>query len=237
MAIKRNLAMTGAEIRANAALPKGLAWMACHFSSYGTGIGNRPPALPEGAMLILNDRTPICGHDPERVARELREVMEEMKCESLLLDFQRPGEPETAALVPVLLEALPWPVGVSEPYGAGLSCPVFLPPVPPDETLEAHLAPWKGREVWLDAGPEGKVITLTETGAAAAPLPCWDAPAGGHGDSRLHCHYIIAVSGNRAEFTLYRTREDLEELLEEAEALGVRRTVGLYQELGELGWG
>lgn len=232
MAIKRNLAMTGAEIRANTALPDHIAWMACHFSPYGTGLCNLPTGLPEGAMLILNDRTPIHGHDPKRIAAQLEEVIAAQKCECLLLDFQRPGVTETARLVKEILTALPCRAAVSEPYAGGLGCPVFLPPVPPDMSVRDHLAPWEGREVWLEAALEGRVITLTENGADAAPLPCWDFPADGHRDDSLHCRYTISLSEDRVQFTLFRTPEDLAALLKEAEALGVSRAVGLYQELG-----
>ena len=48
MAIGRYFAMTAAEIRGCSALPAGIAWMACHFSPYGTGLSNLPPELPEG---------------------------------------------------------------------------------------------------------------------------------------------------------------------------------------------
>ena len=234
MAIKRNLAMTGAEIRANAALPENIGWMACHFSPYGTGITNLPPALPRGAMLILNDRTPIHGHDPERIAAQLQQTMRQQRCECLLLDFQRSGEPETAALVSHILDALPCPVAVSEGYAEGTGCPVFLSPLPADVPLSDHIAPWNGREIWLEAALEGKVITLTEDGAASSPLPRWDTPEGGYQENSLHCHYTISLTDTQAEFTLYRTREDLDNLLAEAEALGITRAVGLYQELGML---
>ena len=42
----------------------------------------------------------------------------------------------------------------------------------------------------------------------------------------------MRTEGDIAEFTLFRTREDTVDLLEEAEKLGVKLAVGLYQELG-----
>ena len=234
MAIDCYLAMTAAEIHGNAALPPKLGWMACHFSPYGTGLCNLPRELPEGSMLILNDRTPIHGHDPRRIIGQLSEVLETLKCESLLLDFQRPEVAETAALTREIVGALPCPVAVSEPYAHELTCPVFLPPVPPDTRLRDHLAPWQGREIWLEAALDGLVRTLTDAGSAAAPLPPGESPEGGRRDEALHCHYTIRLTEAQAAFTLYRTPEDLTALLEEAAAHDVTRAVGLYQELWPL---
>lgn len=231
MAIRRYFAMTAAEICGNDHLPPEIAWMACHFSPYGTGLSNLPKALPAGSLLILNDRTPIHGHDAARIAQQLEERMEALNCRGLLLDLQRPGEPETAALVKHLTEALPCPVAVSDLYGDGLSCPVFLPPAPPDVPLEAWLAPWQGREIWLEMALDGAVLILTEEGAATAPLSPSEHPEGGHREETLHCHYCIELSEADVKFPLWRTEEDLEELLEEAEGLGVTTAVGLYQEL------
>ena len=50
MAIKGYLAMTAAEIAAAGAPAYGLAYMACHFSPYGTGLVNLPRELPEGRL-------------------------------------------------------------------------------------------------------------------------------------------------------------------------------------------
>lgn len=235
MAIARYFAMTAAEIRANGPLPSELAWMACHFSPYGTGLSSLPKALPPGAMLILNDRTPIHGHDAQRIARLLAERMEALQCRCLLLDFQRPGEAETAALVKQLTDSLPCPVAVSSLYAAGLDCPVFLPPLPPDTALATHLAPWQGRELWLDITLEGAALTLTEKGACAIPLPHPFSLADGRREEALHCHYRIDLTDSGAKFTLWRTVADLEELLEEAERLGITTAVGLYQEFHALG--
>ena len=231
MAIRRYFAMTAAEIRGNPLLPPGTAWMACHFSPYGTGLSNLPRDLPPGALLTLNDRTPIHGHDPERIAGQLADVVTSLGCWGVLLDFQRPGVEETAALAGHLAQALPCPVAVSDLYARELNCPVFLSPVPADMALGDYLAPWQGREVWLDLALDGEVITLTEKGAAAAPLLPGTVLEGGQQEETLHCHYQIALSDSDAKFSLWRTAEDLERLLAEAEELGVTTAVGLYQEL------
>ena len=52
--------------------------------------------------------------------------------------------------------------------------------------------------------------------------------------TQLHCHYTIETNEKAARFTLWRTKEDLEALLEEAEKSGIVGYVGLYQELQRL---
>jgi len=230
MAIPRYLAMTAAEMRAAPDIPAEAAWMACHFSPYGTGLSNLPDSLPPNALLILNDRTPIHGHDRERIAEQLQERIGALQCRALLLDFQRPEEPETAALAAHLCSTLSCPVAVSDWYAQGLDCPVFLPPVPPDVPLDAHLARWQGRECWLEVALEGEILSITEEGTTTAPLPFPEIPAAGQRETSLHCHYQIALSDADIRFLLWRTNGDLDELLEKAEDFGVSATVGLYQE-------
>lgn len=231
MAIDCILAMTAAEIRANSSLPPKIGWLSCHFSPCGTGLSNLPDRLPPGSMLILDDFVPFYGHDPERITQQLREVLENQKCAALLLDFQRPGAWEIAALAKAIT-ALPCPVGVSELYAKELDCPVFLPPVPSDSYVADHLKPWEGREIWLDLAPGGTVITLTKDDSHTAPLPTREIPAGmTHKDGPLHCHYTIHPEEEKARFKLYRTGEDLAELQEEARSLGVGKFIGLWQEL------
>ena len=231
MAIQPFLAMTGAEISISAQLPPKIAWMACQFSPYGTGLSNLPRQLPPASLLILDDMTPIRGHDPTLIKAQLAERAAALKCSGILLDFQRPDCEETAALVRHLATALPCPVGVSQLYAEGLDCPVFLPPVSPNVSLARHIAPWSGRELWLEIALDGEVITLTEKGATTAPLPPGEPLPDGHPEPNLHCHYHAELTDREARFTLWRTLEDLEELLEEAERLGIALGVGLFQEL------
>ena len=68
------LAMTPAEFNSVSQPPPDFAYMACHFSPYGTGLGNLPTVLPPESLLILNDRTPIHGHDPQRIFDQLKDV-------------------------------------------------------------------------------------------------------------------------------------------------------------------
>ena len=72
MALTLYLAMTAAELQNCRQIPEHIAWMACHFSPYSSGISNVPVQLPAGSVLILNDRIPPQGHDPELVARQLQ---------------------------------------------------------------------------------------------------------------------------------------------------------------------
>ena len=233
MAIDCYLAMTAAEIASTRPLPCHLGYMACHFSPYSTGLSNLPRQLPPGAMLLLTDRTPIHGHDPALIARQLTDTAERFQCHGILLDLQRPGDEEAARLVRHLADALPCPVGVSRPYADGLDIPILLPPVPPDTPIGEYLTPWQGRQIWLETAPDSLLLTLTREGARASPA----APAPGefpHCDTDLHCHYRTEVHADRVDFFLRRREDDLRALLEEAEGLGVMLAVGLYQELGSI---
>ena len=229
MAIQSFLAMTAAEIHGSSALPKKIGWMACHFSPYSVGLSNRPKRLPAGSLLIVNDITPIHGHDPEVVAAQLLEVLEALGCCAVLLDFQRPDSLETVQMAAFLADALPCPVAVSDLYAGSLSCPVFLSSLPHHVPLKEHIAPWQGREVWLEPAMDAEEILINENGATASPLTHFHENRG-HIDEALHCHYRVELSEKCARFTLWRTEEDIDHLLEEAEALGITTAVGLYQE-------
>lgn len=237
MAIQPFLAMTAGEFRENTPISSKIAWMACHFSPYGRGLSNLPRNLPEGSVLMVDDITPICSHDFHIIAQQLEGCAKAFGCRGVLLDFQRPDCEEAAALAASLVTALPCPVAVSEDYARELDCPVFLSPAAPSVALADHLAPWTGREIWLDLSPAGEVITLTEQGAESACLPYPERKAFGFSDDFLHCHYAIQTEEDKAVFTLWRTREDLEDLIIEAEQLGVSTVVGLYQEFCSIGRG
>ena len=225
------LAMTAAEISCAPALPASCAYMACHFSPYSTGLSNFPQALPPDSVLILNDRTPVQGHDPDLIAAQLAQCAEQWHVSAVLLDFQRPDDPQTAAISQAVVSALSCAVGISECYAADLTCPVFLSPPPLDRTLSAHISPWLGRELWLDAAMNTQLITVTPTGSQTTHGTLYEQADCPHSDPVLHIHYKIKVSPDQVCFTLHRTWEDLTALLQEAEALGITRAIGLYQEL------
>lgn len=232
MAIRPFLAMTAAEFWYHRELSRPVGWLSCLFSPYGTGLSNLPEELPEGSLLILSDHTPMGGHDPQRIRDQLADRVARLGCAGVLLDFQRPGNARQAALTNSLVQALPCPVAVSEVYGKDLNGPIFLPSVPPSVPPEAYLAPWAGRDIWLELALDVEIITLTEAGAETTALPHLSPPDTGFSDGALHCHYRIETTADSAVFTLWRTREDLAALLEAAEDLGVTQAVGLYQELG-----
>lgn len=231
MALPLYLAMTAAEFAGCASMPEHPAWMACHFSPYAAGLSNCPKMLPEGSMLILNDRTPICRHDPEVICRQLLELAQACSPQALLLDLQRPGYAVSAALAKKLSEGFPCPVGVAEAYAGDLSCPVFLPPCPVDMALEDHIAPWDGREIWLDIAPQSISITLTEAGAQEAE-EVRPQDAYPHFYEKFCCHYAIEPAEDSVTFHLTRNMDSIAKLLKIAEDLGITRATGLYQELG-----
>lgn len=231
MAIRPFLAMTAAELRNCGTIPEQICWMACHFSPYGLGLSNLPRTLPPGSVLILDDITPIRGHSPEIIAVQLLQCVQALDCSGILLDFQRPDVTGTAALAKHLVQTLPCPVAVSEIYADGLDCPVFLSAPPCCVPLKEHIVPFRGREIWLELAMNAERLFLSPNGTEICPLPlCQDA--GGFPEEHLHCHYRAESEDDCAKFTLWRTWEDLQSLLEEAASLGIGTAVGLYQELG-----
>lgn len=231
MKIPLFLAMTAAEFQNAGSMPPHPAWMACHFSAYGTGISNVPAMLPAGAMLMLNDRTPLCGHDPQTVAHSLCQAAQNLKCSSIALDFQREGFEALHDMITAVLDLAECPVGVSALYARGHSCPVLVPPIPPHTPPEDALAPWNEREIWLEVTSEGTQITVTEAGSLYTPLPDFTPGEQAHHEEALHCHYEITVAEDQIIFRLARTGEDLETLSDAVRPLGVTRTLGLWQEM------
>ena len=232
MALPLNLAMTQSEIAAADQLPSRLAWMSCQFSPFTKGITNIPKSLPEGAMLILDDRQNCFTHSPDLVARQLLDAVQQLGCESVLLDFQRPADPESITMVRIIVEALPCPVAVTEEFAKDLTCPVFLAPCPLHVPMADYLLPWNGREIWLEAALCQENITVTKHGTTFAPFYPVHVPEGSFYSEKLRCRYSTSVSGDCIAFTLFDTPETLKGKLQEAHALGVCRMVGLYQELG-----
>ena len=224
MAFPFYLAMTGAEYFALDEKPAHCAWMACHFSPYGTGLSNMPPPLPENSMLILNDRTPICGHDPGHILDQLLSCLEDGCISRILLDFQRPDCEQTAELARLLAQKLPCAVGISEVYARDLECPIFLAPFPADTPLDQVFQQWKDRDIWLDAANECIRIHTDTTGSTVSTeIP---VPREGIFSEEQHCHYQMSVGKNSSDFLLWRSQEDWKTLPWDSVSLAV----GLYQE-------
>lgn len=229
MAFPLYFALTGAEFRLCECPPPLCGWLACHFSAYGTGITNIPQNLPKGSMLILDDSTPINGHDPALILLQIRELLSSGAAESVLLDFQRQPVEESLAMAKALT-GLPCPVGVSERYAADLSCPVFLSPPPLHIPLSTYTAPWQGREIWLEAALGQECIAVTKDGLSTdRPQTHSNKPT--HFSQALSCHYQMVLAEKEIQFIFHRTREDLDALLTQIESLGITRAIGLYQEL------
>ena len=204
------------------------AWMACHFSPYGTGLSNLPRQMPKGSMLILNDRMPPAGHDPGLIARQMADLVRNFSCSRILLDFQRPGEAQTEDIIKAILAESCCPVGVSHWYARGLECSVLLPPLPLHTPLHSYLQPWSDRSVWLELAYACVRYTVTEKGCFQA-----SCQAGGefrHSDPGLYCHYRIETGDDHITFTLCRTAEDIQHLLNAKE---IDCFVGLYQEFSQ----
>ena len=227
MEIPLYLAMTAAEFSSYDPLPQHPAWMSCRFSSSGNGLCNLPSTLPEGTLLILDDQTPPAGHDAFLIRRQLEEILNSHRCAGLLLDFQRPDSMETAEIAKTLL-SLPCPVCVSHLYAEDPSCPVFVPPCPLTTPMEQHLAPWQGREIWLEVALDRADYRIQKSGCQIRPASQEALP---FYDEKLFCHYGIRIEPEQILFTLERKRTDLDILPASAAACGVTRTVGLFQEL------
>lgn len=227
MAIPLYLAMSSVEFSGCLHFPPYPAWMSCHFSPSGPGLSNLPAELPGGCLLILDDRLPPAGHDLQRIRRELLEIVESRNCAGLLLDFQRPEDPETAMIAQELL-TLPCPVCISNTYAPD-TCPVLVPPCPLTVPLQEYLAPWRGREIWLEVTPDSSCFCVTEKGcqAVASSQDLQHL----HYDPELFCHYSIETELDGLRFSLCRSKGDILDLLQAAENFGVTAAIGLYQEL------
>lgn len=230
MPIPCYLALTAAEFAMTDQLPEKIAWMACHFSCYGTGLSNLPQQLPAGSMIILNDRTPADRHDPLRILEQLLELEEQLQPDSFLLDFQRCGMSQNQEIAQALVEGLHRPIAVTAEYAADLPCAVFVEVPPLHTSIANHIAPWMGREVWLELASETRQYTVTSVGCMITDQENHPLPDPVFTENDLFCRYHTELAEDAAIFTLQRTQEDLNALLKNAS--GITRAVGLYQQLG-----
>lgn len=204
MANQPYLAMTAAEFLSCSEMPPKVAWMACHFSPYGRGLSNIPKELPQGSMLILNDRIEPMGIDPDLIATQLRRIVGNFECSSVLLDFQRPGNELTMAVAKTVTQALPCPVAVSSAYADLLNCAVFLSPPPLQEDLQSLFTPWAGREIWLEIYDQWEIVTVTADDVKISTDFPATKPELPHYDAVFHCHYAVQTLADRAFFILHR---------------------------------
>ena len=230
MAIKTYLAMTAAEFESTSKLPESIAWMACHFSPYATGISNVPPSLPENSLLILNDITPIHNHDPEIIGFELRQCIEKLHCCAVLLDFQRLPDPELNKLTEHLIGVLPCPAVLPESLALQFHGPVFLPPCPLYTPLQEHIQNWKDREIWLEIANNPSKIVINKHGTHFIPDDYPESYQKCYTNPKLNCHYTVAKTLQDVTFHLWRIDEDWKSFLNHAHELGISNFVGLYQE-------
>lgn len=232
MDINCYMAMTAAEFLKAKELPAKLGWMACHFSQRNAGLCDLPDMLPKNAIIILDDSTPPEDHDPETVAAQLTYLVKRLQADAVLLDFQDTDKPQTAQMASYLLQALPCTVCLSAAYAERFSCPVLLPAPPPHISLAAHIKPWAGREIWLEATLESERITVTEEGSFITPLLYQAPESHWFCDENLCCRYQIQEEDRRINFTLTRNKQMLEKLLKSTAAKDISRFIGLYQQLG-----
>ena len=224
------LALTPTELEQVSPAPAKTAWMSCHFSSCGPGLTDIPSELPSDSLLILDDSTPVQGHDPHQILWELEAAVQKLRPAGLVLDLERPDNARTDAIADTLCKASPCPVYVSQNYAHQEERNVFLSAPPLHVPLAQALAPWKNRKVLLEAVPQAQKMILTREGCQILPcdlqeesFPFWE--------SSLHCTYKIETNEEQAVFTLQRTAAHLSSFLQEAQDLGVQGALGLYQEL------
>ena len=226
------LAMTAAEFQNCSSIPAHPAWMSCHFSPDGPGLTDLPDELPEGAILILDDSIPCHGHSADTVSSVLSQLAARSNCSGLILDFQRSGSNDAAAIAAALAHTLPCTAAVTPEYAKGLPCPVFLPPAPLHMPLVKYLQPWRNREIWLEAALCKETASVGRDKTVFTVDNSFSVPDKGFIHERLCCKYVTEIQEDRILFRLFDTEETLMRKLELAQALGVHRAVGLYQELG-----
>lgn len=226
------LAMTAAEFQAADTIPDAVAWMACHFSGSNQGLSNLPNFLPKDSLLILDDSIPINGHDPQLIREQLFSLAEQFSLKGILLDFEREGVQELRQLAVCLVQDPTCPVCVSRLYARELSCPVFLPPPPLHTPLAEYLVPWKNRTVWQELAIESQIARIDSRGCRLEDAPMEQLPEPSFSDRGCCCRYHWELTNGEAVFTMVREEPELAMLEEDARALGVEQTIGLYQQLG-----
>jgi len=227
------LAMTAGEFSNISQKPPLVAWMACHFSSYETGLTNLPQQLPDKSMLIVNDRTPPHGHDSIKIAEQLKQSIELFSIPYILLDMEEANSDETAKIVSYLSRTLPCKVGVSEQYAKHTEGPVFVSCPPPHKELTKHISKWKAREIWLECVTEEEIAIVTEKGCVFQNSSNTSNETFPFANDMLHCQYKIQKQKERIVFTLKRDLSNIHQLLQDAQGEKISLAVGLYQQFSK----
>ena len=226
------LAITAQEFAQIRDFSSTLCYLACHFSSSGTGLSNLPSQLPSGSILCIDDSTPISNHCKTQVTAQIRELISKLNPCGILLDFQRPDNPYALDMIESILgSCTDCPVSVSHIYARDFDCPVFLPPLPFRLTIPAYLQPWSNREIWLELGSDKEMAIITENGFGSEQI-C-SIPPGGNSfrEPSLLCHYCTQIKQDHIAVYFERTAQDLKELQLQASQLGVTKFLGLWQQL------
>lgn len=230
MGFPQYLAMTAAESALHPVVNHPVARLGCSFGE--KGLAGLPETLPPDSILILDDRVPMTDQPAAEIANVLEKTLTRFSCRGLLLDFQRPEVHAQRALAAYLYGRLPVPMAAPPGY-APEGCPLFLPPIPPDTAVETALAPWAGREIWLDTTLAEQTLHLTAAGCTASEN-LQPGPADGFYDQALCCLYRIQQTDDGFLFRLSRDLRCTQALLERAAKLGLTLAIGLWQEFGLL---
>lgn len=226
------IAMTAAEYYNTEVLPEYTAWMACHFSCYGTGLSNIPQELPTGAMVIINDKLPPSGHEPGHITDQLLKLKETVDFAYILLDFQRKDCDASAKIAKHISQAMDCPVGVSELYAECCSGPVFVNMPATHQALNDVLAPWTDREIWLEAATDSETAIIRSNSCHITANPPSEDMASGIVCEELRCQYKAEAFEDHIRLTLSRDIHQLELLMADAHKAGIKTAIGLYQQLG-----
>lgn len=229
MEIPCYLAMTAAEFQNSPNIPSNFAWMACHFSPYGTGLTNLPTQIPDGSILLINDRTPIHGHDGKEVRETVMTVLERNPCRGIALDFQHDPTEEALSICRAL-EDLPCPVYVPPQYLRHNEQPVFLPPPCPLQTVEDYLAEYQNRPILLEVALDAGFLRIQTQGQDYFPRGSDAGSPYPHADEALAIHYRIETTPDSACFYFRRTLTNVAQIQHRCQDRFDCLFIGLWQE-------
>lgn len=225
------LATTAQEFTQFKDIPSTLCYLACHFSASGVGLSNFPVTLPAGSILCIDDSTPIANHKAKIITQQIEELIKAFNPCGILLDFQRPDNPNAPQIIESILDCATCDVAVSHIYAKEYSCPVFLPPLPFRMTVKEYLKPWAEREIWLEIGNDKEIAIVTENSFGAERVYNIPKSKMQFRDPSLLCHYCTLIKQDHIAIHFHRTAQDLQELQWKAKEHGVTKFLGLWQQL------